>query len=197
MYGCNYHEAFAACEQAPRYGTGRMELRDAAEVVVQGSRLALDEDGTVLVWIGDPATTSEPMSAPSFAGMTSAEPSGASTPQALSSSRATALDDTLDRLQRYLPSHLSEKILASRGRLEGERKIVTVQFADLAGYTALSERLGEEVMFALMDDLYEVFIHEVHQYEGTVNELTGDGIVAFVGAPLAIEQAPQRPYGRR
>ena len=43
-----------------------------------------------------------------------------------------------------------------------------------------------------MDELYELLIHEVHRYEGTVNELTGDGLVAFFGAPLAVEQAPQR-----
>ena len=107
-------------------------------------------------------------------------------------SEARALDDKLDRLQRYLPSHLSEKILASRGRLSGERKIVTVLFADIAGYTTLCEQLGEEIMFAVMDALYELLIHEAHRYEGTVNELTGDGVVAFFGAPLAVEQAPQR-----
>ena len=103
-----------------------------------------------------------------------------------------SLDDKLDQLQRYLPAHLSDKILATRGRLAGERKLVTVLFADVAGYSALSEQLGEEAMFAVMDKLYELFIHEVHRYEGTVNELTGDGIVAFFGAPLAVEQAPQR-----
>jgi class 3 adenylate cyclase len=91
-----------------------------------------------------------------------------------------------------LPAHLSDKILATRGRLIGERKLVTVLFADVAGYSALSEQLGEEAMFAVMDKLYGLFIHEVHRYEGTVNELTGDDIVAFFGAPLAVEQAPQR-----
>ena len=69
---------------------------------------------------------------------------------------------------------------------------MTVLFADLAGYTALSTQIGEEGLFALMDELYELLIHEVHRYEGTVNELTGDGLVAFFGAPLAVEQAPQR-----
>jgi class 3 adenylate cyclase/DNA-binding CsgD family transcriptional regulator len=67
-----------------------------------------------------------------------------------------------------------------------------VLFADIAGYTALSAQVGEEALFALMDELYELLIHEVHRYEGTVNELTGDGLVAFFGAPLAVEQAPQR-----
>ncbi len=109
-----------------------------------------------------------------------------------SPTRQPALDEKLGQLQGYLPRHLAEKILANRGRLEGERKLVTVLFADVAGYTTLSEHLGEEALFALMDELYELFIHEVHRYEGTVNELTGDGIVAFFGAPLAVEQAPQR-----
>src|SRR5215468_6771120 len=103
-----------------------------------------------------------------------------------------SLDDKLDHLQRYLPAHLADKILASRGRLAGERKLVTVLFADLVGYTALSAQVGEEGLFTLMDELYELLIHEVHRYEGTVNELTGDGLVAFFGAPLAVEQAPQR-----
>jgi class 3 adenylate cyclase/tetratricopeptide (TPR) repeat protein len=67
-----------------------------------------------------------------------------------------------------------------------------VLFADIVGYTTLSDRLGEETLFAVMDEIYELFIHEVHRYEGTVNELTGDGVVAFFGAPLAVEQAPQR-----
>src|SRR6266478_5665441 len=62
----------------------------------------------------------------------------------------------------------------------------------IAGYTALSAQVGEEALFALMDELYELLIHEVHRYEGTMNELTGDGLVAFFGAPLAVEQAPQR-----
>jgi class 3 adenylate cyclase len=108
------------------------------------------------------------------------------------SSHTLSLDARLDHLQRYLPAHLSEKILAHRGRLEGERKLVTVLFADLVGYTALSEQLGEEALFAVMDELYEAFIHDIHRYEGTVNELTGDGLIAFFGAPLAVEQAPQR-----
>jgi len=108
------------------------------------------------------------------------------------SAHPASLDEKLDHLQRYLPAHLADKILANRGRLAGERKLVTVLFADLVGYTALSAQVGEEGLFVLMDELYELLIHEVHRYEGTVNELTGDGLVAFFGAPLAVEQAPQR-----
>jgi len=106
--------------------------------------------------------------------------------------RTPVLEERLDQLQRYLPQYLTEKILASRGCLEGERKLVTVLFADIADYTVLGECLGEEVLFALMDEVYELFIHEVHRYEGTVNELTEHGIVAFFGALLAVERAPQR-----
>lgn len=109
-----------------------------------------------------------------------------------SPARTPSLDEKLAQLQGYLPRHLADKILANRGRLAGERKLVTVLFTDVAGYTALSEQLGEESLFALMDEVYELLIHEVHRYEGTVNELTGDGMVAFLGAPLAVEQKPQR-----
>ena len=121
-----------------------------------------------------------------------AEPQRGPAPAAEPRAAPQSLDAKLDQIQRYLPQHVTEKILAGRGRLEGERKVVTVLFADLSGYTTLSEKLGEEALFATMDELYELLIHEVHRYEGTVNELTGDGIVAFFGAPLAVEQAPQR-----
>ena len=120
------------------------------------------------------------------------DPSQSPAGQSASPGHPPSLDDKLDHLQRYLPAHLADKILANRGRLAGERKLVTVLFADLAGYTALSAQVGEEGLFTLMDELYELLIHEVHRYEGTVNELTGDGLVAFFGAPLAVEQAPQR-----
>ena len=120
------------------------------------------------------------------------DPSQRPAGQSISPGHPPSLDDKLDHLQRYLPAHLADKILANRGRLAGERKLVTVLFADLVGYTALSAQVGEEALFTLMDELYELLIHEVHRYEGPVNELTGDGLVAFFGAPLAVEQAPQR-----
>jgi predicted ATPase/class 3 adenylate cyclase/DNA-binding CsgD family transcriptional regulator len=106
-------------------------------------------------------------------------------------SRLLSLEDKLDQ-QRYLSIHLADKLLTHRGRLAGERKLVTVLCTAIAGYTDLSTQLGEEALFALMDELYELLIHAIHRYEGTVNELTSDGLVAFFGAPLAVEQAPQR-----
>ncbi len=72
--------------------------------------------------------------------LASSQPSvGQSTPLA---ARPSSLDEKLAQLQGYLPSHLTDKILANRGRLEGERKQVTVLFTDVTGYTALSEQLG-------------------------------------------------------
>ena len=108
------------------------------------------------------------------------------------SQKEISFDEKLDKIQRYLPKGLTEKILAQRDRIEGERKQVTVMFCDMAGYTAISEKLGIEDAYSIMDQVYEILIHKVHDYEGTVNELTGDGIMALFGAPIALEDASQR-----
>ena len=91
----------------------------------------------------------------------------------------------------YTPRHLAEKILTSRS-LEGERKQVTVLFADVSGFTSLSERLDPEDVHALMDRAFELMLGEVHRYEGTVNQFLGDGIMALFGAPIAHEDHAQR-----
>jgi class 3 adenylate cyclase/tetratricopeptide (TPR) repeat protein len=106
--------------------------------------------------------------------------------------RELSLDDKLDKIQKYLPKGLTEKILAQRDRIEGERKHVTVMFCDMKGFTPLVEQLGSEEAYSIIDEVYEILIHKVHDYEGTVNEMTGDGIVALFGAPVALEDAPQR-----
>ncbi|MEA3385708.1 MAG: adenylate/guanylate cyclase domain-containing protein, partial [Thermodesulfobacteriota bacterium] len=62
----------------------------------------------------------------------------------------------------------------------------------LEGFTPMVERLGPEEAYDIMDQVYEILIHKVHNYEGTVNEMTGDGIMALFGAPIALEDAPQR-----
>jgi len=109
-----------------------------------------------------------------------------------STPRELSFDEKIDKIQRYLPKGLTEKILAQRDKIEGERKHVTVMFCDMEGFTPLVERLGPEEAYAIMDDVYELLIHKVHDYEGTVNEMTGDGIMALFGAPIALEDAPQR-----
>jgi len=103
-----------------------------------------------------------------------------------------SFDEKLAKIQRYLPKDLTEKILSQRDKIEGERKQVTVMFCDMEGFTQLSERLGPEEAYSIMDQVYEILIHKVHDYEGTVNEMTGDGIMALFGAPIALEDAPQR-----
>jgi class 3 adenylate cyclase/tetratricopeptide (TPR) repeat protein len=103
-----------------------------------------------------------------------------------------SFDEKLKKIQKYLPKGITEKILAQRDRIEGERKQLTVMFCDMEGFTPLSEKLGPEEMYSLMDQVYEILIHKVHDFDGTVNELTGDGIMALFGAPIALEDAPQR-----
>ena len=108
------------------------------------------------------------------------------------SQKELSFDEKLDKIQKYLPQGLTEKILSQRDRIEGERKQVTVMFCDMEGFTPLSEMLGIEDAYSIMDQVYEILIHKVHDYEGTVNEMTGDGIMALFGAPIALEDAPQR-----
>jgi class 3 adenylate cyclase/predicted ATPase len=103
-----------------------------------------------------------------------------------------SFDEKLAKIQRYLPKDLTQKILAQKDKIEGERKQVTVMFCDMEGFTTITEKLGSEEMYSIMDEVYEILIHKVHDYEGTVNELTGDGIMALFGAPIALEDAPQR-----
>ncbi|MGA2315066.1 MAG: adenylate/guanylate cyclase domain-containing protein [Thermodesulfobacteriota bacterium] len=107
-------------------------------------------------------------------------------------SKELSFDEKLVKIQRYLPKGLTQKILAQRDKIEGERKQVTVMFCDMEGFTSLSEKLDPEEIYALMDQVYEILIHKVHDYEGTVNQMTGDGIMALFGAPIALEDAPQR-----
>ena len=103
-----------------------------------------------------------------------------------------SFDQKIEKIQKYLPKGLTEKILSQRNRIEGERKQVTVMFCDMQGFTSLSELLGIEEAYETIDQIYEILIHKVHDYEGTVNEMTGDGIMALFGAPVALEDAPQR-----
>jgi len=107
-------------------------------------------------------------------------------------SKELSFDEKIEKIQRYLPEGLTEKILSQRNKIEGERKHVTVLFCDLVGFTPLSEKLGPEDAYAIIDKVYEILIHKVHEFEGTVNEMTGDGVLALFGAPIAIEDAPQR-----
>ncbi len=76
--------------------------------------------------------------------------------------------------------------------MEGERKLVTVLFADVANFTALSEKLDPEEVHQIMDGCFQILMDEIHAYEGTINQFTGDGVMALFGAPLAHEDHAQR-----
>jgi class 3 adenylate cyclase len=89
--------------------------------------------------------------------------------------------------QEYLPRHLADKIHLSRDLLQGERKRVTVLFADLKGSMELLSGRDPDEARRLLDGLLECMMDAVHQYEGTVNQVQGDGIMAMFGAPLAHE----------
>src|SRR5262245_31122950 len=115
-----------------------------------------------------------PVSAPPAAAPPTSEPPDAAAPRA------------------YTPRHLAEKILASRSALEGERKPVTVLFADVARSMELAERVDPEEWHRLLDRLFRILADGVHRYEGTINQYTGDGIMALFGAPVAHEDHAQR-----
>jgi class 3 adenylate cyclase/tetratricopeptide (TPR) repeat protein len=132
-------------------------LEDLKTEVIKGQRLAVDEDGEVLVWTGGTASAAAPAPEPAPAPLT------------------------------YTPPHLTDKILAARPALEGERKQVTVFFADLKDSTRLIEGLDPEAAQQLLDPALHLMMDAVHRYEGTVNQVLGDGIMALFGAPIAHE----------
>jgi class 3 adenylate cyclase/tetratricopeptide (TPR) repeat protein len=136
-------------------------LQALTDELIKGQRLAADEDGEVLVWTGEPGTA-------------------ASTPSALVESPGQAP-------LTYTPPYLAEKILTSRSAMEGERKQVTVLFADLKGNTELIRDLDPEAAQTLLDTALQRMMDAVHRFEGTVNDVAGDGLMALFGAPLAHE----------
>jgi class 3 adenylate cyclase/tetratricopeptide (TPR) repeat protein len=99
--------------------------------------------------------------------------------------------DLLAQLQSYLPKHLAEKIRAS-GQIEGERRQVTVVFADISGFTALSERLDAEEVASFANDCMKELTTAVYQYEGMVDKFIGDCVMAVFGAPIALEDDAER-----
>jgi class 3 adenylate cyclase/tetratricopeptide (TPR) repeat protein len=92
----------------------------------------------------------------------------------------------------YTPKHLADKILASKSALEGERKQVTVLFADVKGSMELAESVDPEDWHRILERFFAILADGVHRFEGTVNQYTGDGIMALFGAPIAHEDHAQR-----
>lgn len=92
----------------------------------------------------------------------------------------------------YTPRFLADKILTARSSIEGERKLVTVLFADVVNYTAISDKLDSEEVRQILDGCLRILMNEIHRYEGTIDKFTGDGIMALFGAPVAHEDHAQR-----
>ena len=132
-------------------------LDDLKVEIIEVQQCARDQEGTMLVWTG--------------AGTAAASPETVQAPAPLA----------------YTPPYLAEKILTSRSALEGERKQDTVLFADLKGSTELIQGLDPEEARQLLDPAVHVMMDAVHHYEGTVNQVLGDGIMALFGAPVAHE----------
>ena len=101
-----------------------------------------------------------------------------------------ALDFKLPR--SYTPKYLANKILTTRSAIEGERKLVTVMFADVAGFTAMSEKLDPGEVHRIMDGCCRILVDEIHRVEVTVGEFRGDGVTALFGAPIAHKDHVQR-----
>ena len=141
-------------------------LDDLKAEIIDAKRLAVDEDGKVLVWTGAAVPSQRP-APPS-------EREAAHVPLA------------------YTPPYLTEKILTTRAALEGERKQVTVLFADIKGSTELIASLDPEAARRLLDPALHLMMEAVHRYEGTVNQVLGDGIMALFGAPVAHEDHAAR-----
>ncbi len=90
------------------------------------------------------------------------------------------------------PSHLAEKIRTEHSAMEGERRQVTVLFGDIAGFTAMAEKLDPEDVSEIIRRGFELITVEIHRFEGTINQYGGDGVMALFGAPIAHEDAPRR-----
>src|SRR2546430_6068767 len=135
-------------------------LDDLRAELVEVQRVAVDQDGIMLVWTGDASAAQAP-AAPA--------PAPERAPRA------------------YMPAHLTDKILASRAALAGERKQVTVLFADIKDSTEIIRDLDPEAAQLLLDPAIHRMMEAVHRFEGTVNQVLGDGIMALFGAPIAHE----------
>ena len=145
-------------------------LEDLKVELIEVQELASDRDGKMLVWSGEAPRILESTSAPA--------PRGLITP-----STTMYVGPPI----AHTPPYLAEKILTSRHALEGERKQVTVLFADIKDSTELIRDLDPEDAQKLLDPAIHLMMEAVHRFEGTVNQVLGDGIMSIFGAPIAHE----------
>jgi class 3 adenylate cyclase/tetratricopeptide (TPR) repeat protein len=139
-------------------------IEDLKIDLTEAKQLAIDENDRILVWVGESGETPKP----------------------------TPVKQQKEPPISYTPQYLTEKILTSRSALEGERKQVTVCFADIKDSTELIKDLDPEEAQQLLDPAIHIMMDAVHRFEGTVNQVLGDGIMALFGAPLAHEDHAAR-----
>jgi class 3 adenylate cyclase len=147
-------------------------LDELREELVDVQQVAADEGGRILVWTGPQA--------------------GASPPAATPAAEAPPASTAAYTPKAYTPKHLADPILTSRSALEGELKQVTVLFADVKGSMELAAQMDPEGWHRILDRFFQILADGVHRFEGTVNQYTGDGIMALFGAPIAHEDHAQR-----
>lgn len=104
--------------------------------------------------------------------------------------KTPAIDD--DKPGSYTPEPLADKMFSDREQIEYERKLVTVFFADVANYISISGKLDPEEVHNIIDGWYKIVMAEVHRYDGTITQFTGDGVMALFGAPVAHEDHERR-----
>ncbi len=153
---------------ARRFDLSDDDLEDLKIEIIEAKRVAVDENDRILVWVGESAGAAPP---------TSTDPQ---------------VQDQKPPPISYTPTYLTEKILTSRSALEGERKQVTVCFADIKDSTELIKDLDPEAAQKLLDPAIHIMMDAVHRFEGTVNQVLGDGVMALFGAPVAHEDHAAR-----
>ncbi|MDL1896816.1 hypothetical protein FBQ82_11105 [Anaerolineae bacterium CFX7] len=110
-----------------------------------------------------------------------------------SPSAVSSQPSDISRLEKLVPKQFAERLLQSRtGRVEGERRIVTILFCDVKGSTTLGDERDPEEILEIMNGAFDYLIEPVYRYEGTLARLMGDAILAFFGAPIAHEDDPER-----
>src|SRR5262245_4968565 len=161
-------------------------LEGLKDEIIEAKQLAADERGKVLVWTGEKGRGE-----PENRGNGETE-RGQTTPL------DTSLQSPVPSPVSYTPKHLAERIRAEQVAMEarapsdGERKTITVLFADIKGSMSLIEGLDPEEARSIIDPTLKLMMDAVHRYDGYVAQSTGDGIFAFFGAPVAHEDHPQR-----
>src|SRR5471032_3501052 len=148
---------------AEEYSLDERAVRRLIEELVDVQEVA-SRKGNVLTWTGPAGSDTSPQERPTLVRETR--------PQA--------------------PKHLADKILQSKSALEGERKQVTVLFADVQGSMELAEQMGPEAWSQIMQKFFHILTEGVERFEGFVDKFTGDGIMALFGAPIAHEDHAQR-----